>query len=429
MVHYSDILGMNTRNVKYLRANGYWGKHSADSKLATKKVLKRAMVPHPKLIKLIRRQRDLQEFDWLSLKTGFVIKPSEGLGGEGIWIIRRQSEYAGEWLTMGGRKVNIEDLKLHASDILDGQYSRNRTPDQAFIEERITIHPKFKKYAFKGTPDLRVIVYSGIPVMAMLRLPSRESDGKANLHQGAIGVGIDLSTGITTNAVHYDSIITKIPGSSRKVNGIVIPFWEKCLKIAVDAQSASRLSYTGVDIVIDEENGPLVIELNAQPGLQIQIANMDGLYGRLKRVENLEVTSQYKGVQIAQVLFAESFSDKVKLNFGRKVLGVFEEIKVVSGDRKLHKVMAKMDTGALNASIDREFARELGLLGPDKVLYEANVESALGKQRRPVIELELNLGGQKIRALASVADRAHLKAKVLIGKRYLQGFMIDPAKV
>jgi hypothetical protein len=108
---------------------------------------------------------------------------------------------------------------------------------------------------------------------------------------------------------------------------------------------------------------------------------------------------------------------------------VFEEIKVVSGDRKLHKVMAKMDTGALNASIDREFARELGLLGPDKVLYEANVESALGKQRRPVIELELNLGGQKIRALASVADRAHLKAKVLIGKRYLQGFMIDPAKV
>jgi len=37
--------------------------------------------------------------------------------------------------------------------------------------------------------------------MAMLRLPTKESGGKANLQQGAIGLGIDMASGVTTSAV------------------------------------------------------------------------------------------------------------------------------------------------------------------------------------------------------------------------------------
>jgi glutathione synthase/RimK-type ligase-like ATP-grasp enzyme len=33
----------------------------------------------------------------------------------------------------------------------------------------------------------------------------------------------------------------------------------------------------GVDLVIDVERGPLMLEVNARPGLQIQVINGEGL--------------------------------------------------------------------------------------------------------------------------------------------------------
>jgi len=63
------------------------------------------------------------------------------------------------------------------------------------VEERIKIHPMFLSLTKWGTPDVRVIVYNRVPVMAMLRVPTEKSGSKANLQQGAIGLGIDLATG------------------------------------------------------------------------------------------------------------------------------------------------------------------------------------------------------------------------------------------
>jgi alpha-L-glutamate ligase-like protein len=429
MAKSSNILGMNARNLNYLRFNTKKGRDIADSKLLTKKVLRRKKIPHPKLIKTLNSISDIQEFDWLKLGDNFVIKPSEGFGGSGILVVKKACEQEGEWILMNNKKVTVEDLKLHASDIIEGQYSRNRTPDQAFIETRIKIHPKFSKYAYRGTPDVRIIIFNQIPIMAMLRLPTKESDGKANLHQGAIGLGIDLATGITTHGVHHDKVISTIPGKNRKVNGIVVPYWPEILKISIDAQRACGLGYVGVDIVIDEENGPQIIELNDQPGLQIQLANLRGLQERLRRVEDLEVSSQYKGIQIAEVLFAEDFSDKVKAEKGRKIVGVFEKVKIIYDGNKIYEILAKMDTGAYNVSIDKDLAKELGLLKKENVLYETEVESSLGKETRPVIEIEFWIQGRKIKAMAHVANRKHLRSQMLVGRRYLKDFIIDPSRV
>ncbi len=429
MAQYNDLLGMNTRNLKYLRHNKKWGKKIADSKLLTKKLLKRKKVSHPKLLGIISNYTQLNEFPWLNLRKGFVIKPSEGFGGDGILVVKKTAKYAGEWITMDNRKININDLILHAGNILEGQYSRNRTPDSALIEERIMIHPKFNRYTQGGTPDIRIIVFNHIPVMAMLRLPTEESNGKANLHQGAIAVGIDIASGITTYAIHYDSILTKIPNTNKKVNGIVIPEWDQVLKTAVDAATASRLEYSGVDIVIDEKKGPLVLEINDQPGLQIQMANRRGLYRRLRRVEDLDVNGRYKGIQIAQILFAESFSDKVKIRGGQKIVGIFEKIKLCDHSGKRHEFIAKMDTGAFNISIDKNLAEELGLMKKENILYETEVESALGKQTRPVIEVTLYIQGRKITGMATIADRSGLKSQILIGRRYLKKFLVDSSRV
>ncbi len=429
MAKLHHILGMNARNLNYLGLNSHSARKIADSKLLTKKILKRNSIPHPKLIKVLRSYSDIRSFNWIALKEGFVVKPSEGYGGEGILVIKKVTEQEGRWLLMNGGTVNEEDLQLHAMDIVEGSYSRNRTPDQAFIEQRVKIHPKFRKYAYQGTPDVRVIVFNSVPVMAMLRLPTKESNGKANIHQGAVALGIDMATGITTHGVHYDSIISHIPNTSKKVNGLVIPYWEQILKIAVACQQATKLGYIGVDIVIDEEKGPLVIELNDQPGLQIQMANQAGLLARLKRIEELDIQDPNKGIQIAQVLFAEHFSDKVKTEKGRKIVGIFEKIIIKDGQSNKHEIIAKMDTGAYSVSIDRTLAEDLGLLGTKNILYEETFKSALGKEVRPVIEVDLWIQGQKVRALANISNRKHLRSEILIGRKYLQDFMVDPSRV
>ncbi|MRR31196.1 alpha-L-glutamate ligase-like protein, partial [bacterium] len=45
------------------------------------------------------------------------------------------------------------------------------------------------------------------------------------------------------------------------------------------------LGYLGVDLVIDRDRGPLLLELNARPGLAIQLANRHGLRTRLDQVD------------------------------------------------------------------------------------------------------------------------------------------------
>jgi alpha-L-glutamate ligase-like protein len=121
--------------------------------------------------------------------------------------------------------------------------------------------------------------------MSMMRLPTHLSNGKANLHQGAIGVGIDIATGITTTGVWFNDIITEHPDTGIEITGIKIPNWENLLNLAARCYQLTGLGYQGIDIVIDRDKGPMLLELNARPGLNIQIANCAGLLPRLKIVE------------------------------------------------------------------------------------------------------------------------------------------------
>jgi alpha-L-glutamate ligase-like protein len=125
----------------------------------------------------------------------------------------------------------------------------------------------------------------GYPVMAMLRAATRESDGRANLHQGALGIGIDIATGLTVRAVHHGHPVTIHPDLGIPLLGIQIPDWDKILDIAVICQEMTGLGYLGVDLMIDETIGPLMIEVNARPGLAIQMANGVGLLRRLEPVD------------------------------------------------------------------------------------------------------------------------------------------------
>jgi len=428
MTKIQHLLGKNARNRIYLCLNKKRGRKIADSKLLTKELLKKHSLPHPELYAVFEKSEELFAFQWEKLLGNFVVKPSRGLGGGGILVVKKKAKWAGEWYLMDGSKIDISQLRLHVLDIFAGRFSLLNLPDKAFVEERIKIHPIFKKYTYQGTPDVRVIVFNQVPVMAMLRLPTAESRGKANLHQGAVGVGIDLATGITTYGFHHGQRIKRVPGTKNKINGLKLPFWEETLALAVKVQGiVPRLGFAGVDIILDKEKGPMVLELNARPGLDIQNANLAPLRRRLERVEGLEVKGAEKGVKIAQDLFAERFADKVLAQKGTEIVDVLEEIKVRDASKKKVPVWAKIDTGALRSSIDRRLAEELGLLTPENTIFTRYYQSALGKRKeRKVISLTFYLKGRKIKTNASVTNRAHLSAPFLVGIRDLAGFLVRP---
>jgi len=194
-----------------------------------------------------------------------------------------------------GQTVDLDDLKRHCSNILAGLHSLAGSPDSAIIEDLIDPDPYFKDLSVEGVPDIRVIIFRGIPIMAMLRLSTHASDGKANLHQGAIGVGLDLATGHCVHAVQYSNRVLTHPDTGVTLDRIAIPDWENLLTLAASCHDLAGLGYLGADLVVDQERGPLLLELNARPGLAIQVANGEGLLPRLQRVETLERVSKDAG--------------------------------------------------------------------------------------------------------------------------------------
>ena len=110
---------------------------------------------------------------------------------------------------------------------------------------------------------------------------------------------------------------------------------------------------------------------------------------------------------------------------GKIVIGLAEKVKIIqkSGGKL---VIAKIDTGATKSSIDTNLAAELKL-GP--VIKSKLVKSAHGSKLRPIIEGTIELAGKKIKSEFTLADRAHMKYRILIGQNILQeGFLIDPSR-
>lgn len=308
-----SILGMNSRNLRFIRSNNLQkGKRLADNKLKSKELLRKNDIPAPRLIAKIRNRQELDSFDFSSLPNSFVLKPNMGLGGEGILVLYgRKKNAQNVWVKADRSLVTEDDLRNQIRNILDGSFSRTNIPDIAFFEDRVRLSKSFKPYSYRGIPDIRVIVYNNVPVMAMLRLSTRESQGKANLQLGGIGCGIDMATGTTTSAVQGKSrIVENVPESRLSLSGIRIPGWDQILELAIRAQQVSGLGFLGADITIDRDMGPVFLELNARPGLSIQVANMEGLLTRLNRVEGLKVKSAKHGVKLAKNLFGGAIEEE-----------------------------------------------------------------------------------------------------------------------
>ncbi|MCH9689489.1 MAG: alpha-L-glutamate ligase-like protein [Gammaproteobacteria bacterium] len=279
------VLGINRRNSAYaIRYNPRNRYPLVDDKLKTKALAIDANIPVPRLYAHIKNEHQLKSLDALLLPyPDFVIKPAHGAGGDGILVVTNR--VFGRYRLINGEILTTDDLSYHLSCLLSGAYSLSGHPDEALIERRVVVDSAFESISHEGVPDVRVITLLGYPAMAMLRLPTRVSNGKANLHQGAIGVGVNIATGLTLGGVLHNETIDYHPDTLNSTVGIQVPFWDDILRIAASAYELTGLGYLGVDIVLDKTEGPLMLELNARPGLNIQIANRQGLLTSYEAIE------------------------------------------------------------------------------------------------------------------------------------------------
>ncbi len=285
----AGVMGINSRNGDYImRYNPRRLFPLVDDKLISKELAIQNGLPVPELYGVIRMLHDIRKFEQLVAgKEDFVLKPVHGSGGNGIMVIGGRSRE--RYRTTTGRILTRDEIAHHMENTLGGQFSLGGQPDQVLIEYRVKFDPVFDHVSYLGVPDIRIIVFKGVPVMAMIRLPTRSSDGKANLHMGGVGAGIDMRTGITTNAVVGTSPVHEHPDTGSPVVGLKMPHWEAMLDIAARCYEITGLGYLGVDLVLDATLGPLILEMNARPGLNIQIANAAGLLPRLHFLECLEL--------------------------------------------------------------------------------------------------------------------------------------------
>ncbi|MDD5040582.1 MAG: DUF1704 domain-containing protein [Patescibacteria group bacterium] len=395
----ADILGINARNLLYIaRYNTRAKKHLADDKIYTKHYLHARGIGTAKLYYSLQSLEELRHFNPASLPRSFVIKPNRGYGGEGIIAIadRRGQTF----IDVDGQRYSWSDLNTHCVGILDGKYAISGLHDKVIFEERLLPHEYFKKFMDVGLPDIRIIVFRYVPIIAMLRLPTPESRGKANLHLGAIGLGIDIGTGKTTFGVHHNQLIRKLP-NGESVRSISIPDWDAILLTASKTQHYTQIGYLAVDVA-PTNNGIKILELNARAGLAIQISNQVLLRKRLEKVADLKVVSPEEGVRIGKTLFTrivkKSPDDQPKS--AKPTIGLFEHIAIIN--TPYDSMLAKVDPH----SSTNYFDQSLTLGGLAKVIT-------------------IKLKGKKIKIPFEQADLSNIPYRAILGGKYLADFLID----
>lgn len=277
IIGQGSLLGMNQRNLGYIYKKN--SKHLlmfAVDKLKTKEQLAKHQIPVPATLYICRSLSDIQaSIDQIRQFPSFALKPNKGSKGNGIIIITEVT--TDNFISAGGSCYNDQAIRRHITEIISGNFSQEGEADIAYIEPLIQQHHALQSLSPYGLADIRVILHEGKPVSAMLRLPTKRSNGKANLHQGAVGISIDIETGTTNNAVLKNLRLETHPDSSAKLIGITLPFWHEIIAISEQCYQAVSMGYMGVDICIDNELGPLVLEINGRPGLEIQNVQQKGL--------------------------------------------------------------------------------------------------------------------------------------------------------
>lgn len=334
---------MNQRNNIYVKQfNPDKGIRLANNKEQTKKFLSQRSIPVPKTFFHIKNRHDWLYFDFWKLPskvTSFVIKPNNGSKGQGIfvvndmrtreWILENtpiheksivkrvfQSDIQDFWyeFLIGKKRVSEWELKKKAVWIFQWLYSSSWKADTLLIEDRLVPWSGFEIFCAHGLADMRIIMFNLVPVIAMLRVPTEQSGGKANLAQGWVGLGVDIVTGkINSLYLQSQSYTTTFPPERSHFKNKKIPYRQEILDYSANAQYFVNSGYLGMDWVVTNK-WPKLLEINARAWLEIQNITGKPLLNIMKKIEDLHVTTPSKGLEISRTLFGGDKTTEIKPN-------------------------------------------------------------------------------------------------------------------
>ncbi len=405
------ILWQNARNLTYIAwYNDDAAKKLADSKLKTKDFLSKKWVQVSENIFVLKKHEDLEHFDLNSIDLPFVIKPNAWYGWKWILIIDTKDA---QWnfITNDQSVYSPEELLIHIKEILDGFYSLSGSRDRVIFERKIILDHSIDLLGKYGLPDIRVIVFNGVPVIAMLRVPTANSKGKANLHAGACWVGIDIGTGRLTSITQFKKLIKSIPWIW-DVRWIFLPHWDEVLNLAVTVQQITQIWYIWCDIVLDDSVWPLLLEVNVRPWLEVQVANRVPLWERLKKVEKLKITSIEKWVRLWKDLFWGDMEEKIKNISWKKVLGNKEYLELFFGEKN-YRCITEIKTNKPNSYIHSDYLFNTLKYPSEKI-------------KNDTVKLKISLLWESRNVKFHIKPLE--KSNAILGKEALYGFLVDPFK-
>lgn len=390
------ILGMNARNLSYIgKYNSRADKKFTTDKLYSKNFLESRGINVAKTYHAIDNHRQLTPEFFESLPSSFVIKPNKGWGGGGIIVITEKK--GKKWITASGKRVDEEQLYQHCSAILDGKYSMSGINDKIIIEEILEKHSALRNFTDIGLPDIRLIVFNTVPIMAMMRVPTHESEGKANMELGAIGVGIDIGTGVTTRGAKFSKRVLKMPNGF-PIKEFKIPEWEEILLTGSRIQNFTGIGYLGIDFVLTK-SGVKVLELNALSGLKIQVANKIALKQRLEKVQDLKVKTPEEGVEIAKTLFTQKSTPSQK-------------------EEKTEKaIIGRTENIILNADKPKTLKAQIDTLAEKNIIKATHYNGSM---------LDITILGKRLKL--PVEKGRVQNADIILAGKFLNDFYIDPSK-
>jgi len=415
------ILGQNARNLNFINEyNDDYAKNLADSKLKTKEFLWKKWVSVAQTLLIINNHKELDDLDLNSLEVPFVIKPNAWYWGKWILIFEIKDN---DWnfITNDCQTFSLKILKEHIRDILDWFYSISWSRDKVIFEQKIILDHSIELLWKYWLPDIRVIVFNWVPIIAMLRVPTANSKWKANLHAGACWVWIDIWSGKLTYITQFKKMIKSIPWLW-DIRWIELPYWEDILKLATKVQQITNIGYVGCDIVIDDKVWPLLLEVNVRPWLEVQVANKVALYDRLKKVQNIKISSVEKWVRLARDLFGWDIEEKIKNISGKKVLWNKEYVEIYTST--ISNITKVITENSLKTITEIKVNKSNSYINTDFLLHTLNYEESKIKNNTVKLKINILWETRNIKFIVKPLEVSNL----ILWKEALYGFLVDPFK-
>ena len=406
------LLGLNARVLDYIKEyNDSTAKKMADSKIKTKEFLSAKWVSVVDTLLVVSNLKELEKINLDDLKLPFVVKPNAWFWGKWILIIDKK-DASWNFVLNNWDVMTKKELLSHFQFILEWFFSLSWNRDKVIIEKKVILDSSIELLWKFWLPDLRVIVFNMVPVMAMFRIPTAESKWKANLHAWACWVWVDIATWKLTYITYKWKNVKSVPWIW-DVRWIELPNWEKVLETAVKVQQITKIWFLGCDIVLDKQDWPLLLEMNIRPGLSVQLANLAPLKTRLKKVSGVFIDSVKKWVRLWRDLFWWNIEEKIQHISWKKVLWIKEYVSLTYQEKK-YKYLAYIKPSIDISLIDKNFLIDILKIN----------EKSLEKKEK--IKFEINLLWKKKKINFKIKNLE--ENKIVLWKNALSWFLLDPFK-